>query len=163
MGRVIAVSLCAFVLAACSSSPKGSGDGGGGSGGGGGAPVDMTASGPPDLIPRSIAGIACGAIACTTTLELCCTSDSGKTGDCQKVQNPMCGASEFLCDGPEDCEPANPECCVQGGYAACRPAGFCATQANARVMCHVDADCTPFVASALCRSPRNGSPYQLCI
>jgi hypothetical protein len=158
MGRLLFVFALALA-AACSSAPKGGGDGGGGFGGA----VDMTAGGPPDLTPRPIAGIACGANTCTTTLELCCTSDNGATGDCQKVQNPMCGVSEFLCDGPEDCEPANPECCVIAGYAACRPSGYCATQAaqNARFMCHVTADCIPFQPNALCHNAPN-SPYALC-
>ena len=148
----------AVVVAGCSSAPKAGGDGGGGSGGA----VDMTAGGPPDLTPRPIAGIACGANTCTTTLQLCCTGDNGNTGDCQQVQNPMCGASEFLCDGPEDCEPANPECCVSGGYAACRQSGVCATIPGAKFMCHVTADCTPFVAGALCKTAPN-SPYSLCL
>lgn len=151
------VLMLALAPAACSSGPRGGGDGGSNGGGG-----DLAMSGPPDLAPRPIAGIACGANSCTTTLELCCTADNGASGDCQKVQNPMCGAAEFLCDGPEDCEPADPECCVQGGYAACRPAGYCAMQAKASFMCHTDADCAPFSASALCHSPGNGSPYQIC-
>jgi len=148
----------AVVVAGCSSGPSGGGDGGGGSGGA----VDMRMSGPPDLTPRPIAGIACGNDTCTTTLQLCCTGDNGANGVCQQVQNPMCGSSEFLCDGPEDCEPANPECCVFGGYAACRPAGYCQTQTGAKFMCHVTADCTPFVSSALCKTAPN-SPYSLCL
>ena len=156
--RPIALVLT-VALVACSSAPKAGGDGGGGSGGGA---VDMTAGGPPDLTPRSIAGIACGANTCTTQLQLCCTADNGASGDCQLVQNPSCGTSEFLCDGPEDCEPANPECCVQGGYAACRQAGFCAQQAGARFMCHTTADCTQFVAGSACNLAPN-SPYGLCL
>ncbi|HWE29794.1 MAG TPA: hypothetical protein VHB97_17410 [Polyangia bacterium] len=154
MGRFVV--MLAVALAACSSAPKGDGDGGGGNGGA----VDMLASGPPDLTPRPTAGIACGASACTTTLELCCTADNGASGACQKVQNPMCGSSEFLCDGPEDCEPANPECCVQGGYAACRPSGYCAMNSGT-FMCHTTADCTPFVATAICHAA-NASPYAIC-
>ena len=138
---------------ACSSSPVPGGDGGSGA-------VDMTASGPPDLAPRSSAGIACGVRACTTTLQLCCTTDNGSSGDCQAVQNPMCGLSEFLCDGPEDCEPANPECCVEAGYAACRPAGYCATKVGARFMCHLTSECGP---SEHCLGAPNGSPYSLCL
>ena len=154
MRRVVA-ALAVIAVAGCSSTPKGGGDGGGG----GGGATDLSAAGPPDLTPRPIAGIACGPSTCTTTLQLCCTSDQGNSGVCQMVQNPSCGASEFLCDGPEDCEPANPECCVQAGYAACRPPGFCATQANARFMCHVTADCpTP----QLCHDASNGSPYSIC-
>ena len=76
------------------------------------------------------------------------------------MQNPSCGASEFLCDGHEDCEPANPECCVQGGYAACRPAGYCATQAGARIMCHLTSECGP---GEQCLAAPNGSPYSLCL
>jgi hypothetical protein len=150
-----AVLIVAMVMAVgCSSKPGGGGDGGGGSGG----PADLSAGGVPDLTPRSTAGIACGDTACTTTLEFCCTGDNGATGDCEKQQNPMCAKSVFGCDGPEDCEPANPECCVSGGFAACRPQGYCASQVNARIMCHVTADCT---APALCHSAAS-SPYALC-
>ena len=155
------VFVLALVAAASCGGPKGGGSDGGGGSGGGGA-LDMTLSGPPDLTPRPIAGIACGANTCTTTLELCCTSDNAATGDCQMVQNPSCGSAEFLCDGPEDCEPANPECCVQGGYAACRPAGYCATQTGARFMCHTTADCANFAGGATCQNAPN-SPYALCL
>ncbi len=158
MRRFVAV-VAHVAAAACANGPKGGGDGGGGSGGGA---LDMRMSGPPDLTPRPIAGIACGANTCTTTLQLCCTGDNGATGDCQMVQNPSCGVSEFLCDGPEDCEPANPECCVQGGYAACRPSGYCASQTGARFMCHTTADCANFVGGAICMNASN-SPYALCL
>jgi hypothetical protein len=153
-----AVIALAVVVMGCSSGPKGGGDGGGGSGGA----VDMTMTGPPDLTPRPIAGIACGANTCTTQAQLCCTHDNGANGDCQQVQNPSCGDSEFLCDGPEDCPPAEPECCVSNGYAACRQSGVCATITGAKFMCHVTADCTPFAASALCKNASN-SPYALCL
>src|SRR3954454_4752506 len=96
---------CLFVavalVAACSSSPRPTGGGGGGSGGA----ADMTNVAPFDLAPRGTARIACGATACTQALQLCCTGDSGKTGDCQERQNPMCGVTSFYCDGPEDCPP----------------------------------------------------------
>ena len=152
MPRLLA-ALAFVVVAACSGSPRPGGDGGGGA-------TDLATSGPPDLAPRGIAGIACGANTCTTTLELCCTSDNANSGTCQMVQNPSCGLSEFLCDGPEDCEPANPECCVQGGYAACRPPGYCATQVGARFMCHKTTDCGP---NEQCLGAPNGSPYSLCL
>lgn len=145
----------ALLLAACSSAPRPtSGDLAAGGGGG-----DLGFTGPRDMTPRSIVGIACGANSCTTTLELCCTADNGKSGDCQKVQTQSCGSSVFQCDGPEDCEPANPECCVQGGLAACRTRGFCATQTSARLMCHADADCG---AGGHC-CPAPASPYALCL
>jgi hypothetical protein len=140
----------------CGNKPGG-GDGGGGGGGSGAA--DMTMVAPPDLTPRPTAGIACGADTCTTGLELCCTADNGATGVCQMIQNPSCGSSVFFCDGPEDCEPASPECCVMGGYAACQPAGYCAGQANASVMCHTsNSTCAP---PATCHAATN-SPYAIC-
>jgi hypothetical protein len=64
----------------------------------------------------------------------------------------------FFCDGPEDCEPASPECCVMGGYAACQPAGYCAGQTNASVMCHDTSTCTP---PTLCHIAQN-SPFGIC-
>lgn len=158
--RRFVLALAVVAAASCSSAPKGGGDGGGGAGG---TPVDMTMPGPPDLTPRPIAGIACGANTCTTTLELCCTSDNAATGNCQQVQNPSCGASEFLCDGPEDCEPANPECCVFGGYAACRQQGYCATIAGAKLMCHVTADCAKQNLPGTTCQNANNSPYALCL
>ena len=148
---LIVASIIVFGAAVGCSSKPGGGDGGGGA-------ADLSMGAAPDLTPRSTAGIACGSNACTTTLQLCCTADNGATGDCQQVQNPSCGSSQFLCDGPEDCEPANPECCVTGGFAACRPAGYCASQVNARIMCHVTADCT---SPALCHNAPS-SPYALC-
>jgi hypothetical protein len=147
-----------LLAAACTTAPKPGGD----MAGGGGSGTDMSGGGgPPDLLPRSTAGIACGADACTTTAQLCCTSDSGKTGACAPT-SAGCGGTGFLCDGPEDCEPANRECCVEPGIAACRPAGYCATKANigAKIMCHISATCT---SPALCKSAPNGSPYSLCI
>ena len=150
----------ALVGAACSSSPKPGGDGG--SGGAGGV-ADLAASGPPDLAPRSTNGIACGAIACTTMLQFCCSADSGRTGDCQQTQNPMCGTTSFYCDGPEDCPPADKECCAEAGIGQCRTPGYCANRAmttQAYLMCHVTADCPQ---GLLCRSDPSGGPYSLCL
>jgi hypothetical protein len=155
--RGLVVVLSVVAAAACSNAPKGGGDGGGGSGGA----LDLSTSGPPDLTPRPTAGIACGANTCTTQQQLCCTHDNGATGDCQLVSNPSCGASEFLCDGPEDCPPAMPECCVINGYASCYQAGVCGSN-NATFMCHTTADCTRFVATGTCQNAPN-SPYALCL
>jgi hypothetical protein len=143
----------AIVALGCGNKP-----GGGGDGGGGGNVADMTMVPPPDLAPRPTGGIACGADTCTTGNQFCCTADNGATGDCQMTQNPSCGSSIFFCDGPEDCEPAQPECCVTGGYATCLPAGQCDGQANASVMCHDSSTCTP---PALCHIAQN-SPYAIC-
>ncbi len=143
----------AFVLlvAACSPTTSSGDMSGGGAG-------DL-AHGPYDLMPHALAGIACGATNCTTTQQLCCTGDSGATGTCQLQSNPMCGLAEFGCDGPEDCEPANPECCVMGGYAACRPMGYCSSKGGT-FMCHATSDCP--MGLTCCPAP-NGSPYALCL
>jgi hypothetical protein len=150
----------ALVAAACSSNPKSSsGDGGGGAAGSGGG-SDMASAPRPDL---GIAGIACGNVACTTTVQFCCSGDSGKSGDCEQTQNPTCAAAQFHCDGPEDCEPANPICCVEGGIAACRPGGYCESKAStthAAIMCHSVADCP---GGYTCVGAPNGSPYALCL
>jgi hypothetical protein len=147
-----AVVIVAIVTLAGCGNKTGGGDGGAGGGGGG----DMTMTSSPDLLPRSIAGIACGADTCTTTAQLCCTGDNGATGDCQYLQQQSCGKSEFLCDGPEDCEPANPVCCVENGQAQCVQNGTC----GGKIMCHTSAtDCTP---PLLCHAAPN-SPYSLCL
>jgi hypothetical protein len=152
----LAVAVAVSLLAACSSSPRSGADGGGGSGGGA---ADLAPSGPPDLLPRSLAGIACGAVNCTSQQQLCCTGDTGITGDCQMASAPSCGAAEFACDGPEDCEPADPECCVQGGIAFCRPSGYCASKSGT-FMCHTASDCP---GGGNCCAAPNGSPYKLCL
>jgi hypothetical protein len=150
----------ALLLAACSTSKPMSGDGGGP-----GGPGDLATGSSVDLLNRSIVGIACGPMACTATLELCCTADSGLSGTCQNAKTG-CGATAFQCDGPEDCEPANHECCIQGGLAACRQPGYCqSAQINGTLMCHTNADCPP---GQNCCSPgsmstASGSPYKLCL
>lgn len=151
----------ALLLAACSTTPKP----GGGDGGGGG-PTDLAMSGSNvDLENRSTAGVACGPMACTTTVQQCCTTNAGIGGRCDPV-NSGCNGTAFQCDGPEDCEPADPECCIQGGLAACRMPGYClSAQINGTLMCHVDADCPQ--GQYCCAPPPNsstaGSPYKLCL
>lgn len=148
-----------LLVAACSNPPRSSGDGGGS-----GGPADLAMS-SYDLLNRSTSGIWCGPLACTTTLELCCTTNAGQTGTCQDAKMG-CGATSFQCDGPEDCEPANPECCVQGGLAACRQSGYClAAQINGTLMCHQTADCPQGMncCSPPSSSSSAGSPYKLCL
>lgn len=149
----------ALLLFACTSSkPMGGGDGGG-------APADLATAGSVDLLERSTVGIACGPMACTTTLEACCTSNSGISGTCQDSK-AGCSNTSFQCDGPEDCEPADPECCIRAGLAACRPQGYCqAPQINGTLMCHTNAGCPQ--GQNCCApgssSPSHGSPYKLCL
>jgi hypothetical protein len=142
---VVLVGGCA--VAGCSGTAGGGGDDGG-------AP-DLAGA---DLGPRSTAGIACGASACYVDAQLCCTGDSGKSGTCDPVQAGTCGHAEFFCDGPEDCPPAEPICCVRNGIARCQSAGACA--APDAVMCHVVGDCA--TGQACCGAP-GGSPYALCL
>jgi hypothetical protein len=153
--------LCMAAASGCGGST--SGGGGGGGGGGSSSPADL-ASAPADLTPRSLAGIACGAVACTATSQLCCSSDSGKSGDCSQ-NGGSCGSIAYHCDGPEDCEPGLPQCCFQGSSVAggsisqCQSSGYCALQATGQLMCHVDADCG---TSLKCCPAAAGSPYAFC-
>ena len=121
------------------------------------------ASAPRDLAgadqARTIVGIACGGGTCTVGAEFCCTADRGVTGDCIMAANPACGSTQFLCDGPEDCPPASPECCVANGAAQCRPFGECATLGvQFAILCHFDPTCG---TGRCCQAP-NGSPYSIC-
>jgi hypothetical protein len=114
----------------------------------------------PDLsqgdLARNLAGIACGSMPCFVFAQFCCTGDNGKGGTCLPAQATSCGASEFDCDGPEDCPPADPICCVENGVAQCR--SDC-TAAGAAIMCHDTSTCG---TSKCCPAP-SGSPYALCL
>jgi hypothetical protein len=139
--------LFAIVLAACSSSPT--------SGSDLATPNGDLAMPAFDLAPRSTVGIACGADACAATAQFCCTSTNGSTGKCYaNPQIAQCGMSEFYCDGPEDCQPAQPICCVSNGIAQC--ASACAAPDVA--MCHSATDCG---GGACCPAP--GGVYALCL
>lgn len=150
-----------FLASACGGSKSGSDGGGAGGGSSGGGDLASTSS---DMA-RSIAGIACGPTsACITSAQLCCSSDSGKSGDCEMTTAGTCTAATFYCDGPEDCPPALHECCFQastavgGGASQCQSSGYCATQVSGQLMCHADADCG---AMRKC-CPTSGSPYAFC-
>jgi hypothetical protein len=125
------------------------------------APRDGGATG--DLagadLAHGLAGVACGAASCLTFSEFCCTADRGVTGTCDQTSNPSCGDTLFLCDGPEDCPPASPECCVSGGEAQCRPFGECATLGvEYAILCHGQPAC----GTGNCCPAPNGSPYSIC-
>jgi hypothetical protein len=147
MGRLVVV---AVLLVGCTSGPSSTRDMI--------APPDLTTL-PPDLAPRPTAGIACGPNQCAAGVELCCTSDRGVTGMCQRANMPSCGSAEFLCDAPDDCPPAMHECCVMGGFANCYQTGVCA-QNGGTLMCNTVVDCP--AAMNCCPAP-NGSPYKLCL
>ena len=140
-------ALVAILLAACSSPPSGGRDL---------ATSNFDLAMPAaDLAPRSTAGIACGSAACAATAQFCCTSDNGGTGKCYaNPQVSQCGMSEFYCDGPEDCQPAQPICCVDNGVAQC--ASTCTTPST--IMCHSATDCG---GGACCPAP--GGIYALCL
>jgi hypothetical protein len=136
-------------------------------GGDGGSP-DMTLintdmpGGGGDMTLMSTMGIACQGMACIAQGQLCCTSDYGKTGKCQSAGNPVCqGGFPYGCDGPEDCPPAEPECCAGANGATCRAAGICENMGSVGfVMCHNPGQC-PTTGANCCPGP-NGAPYRLC-
>jgi hypothetical protein len=106
-------------------------------------------------------GIRCGMNICATMAQFCCTSDNGLTGTCAQAPNGSCGAaSEFHCDGPEDCPPAEPECCASSGLSMCRAVGVCAALGSpGYLMCHDSSTC----AGLSCCPAPGGSPYALCL
>ncbi|HEX4462553.1 MAG TPA: hypothetical protein VIA18_31465 [Polyangia bacterium] len=141
----------------------GSSGGGGNSGGGGASGAADLALGAADMT-RSTAGIACGpSTACTNETQACCSGDNGVTGTCAQ-STAACATDAYHCDGPEDCEPFLPECCLQGSTAGggavsqCQSSGYCAMQSTGQLMCHVDKDCgTTLKCCAV-----SGSPYAFC-
>jgi hypothetical protein len=119
---------------------------------------DLSSSGAMDG-PTTTAGIACGAMACPVMAEYCCSDDKGKTGSCMSEATPTCGLSgDYHCDGPEDCPPAEPECCAQNGTASCRTAGTC----PGLIMCHAATPTICGVGISCCKDP-SGGPYALCV
>ena len=132
--------------------------------GDGGAARDLAIA-PDDLARRATLGISCGlSTMCTPTSQFCCTDDDGATGSCA-LNGAPCASIAFHCDGPEDCAPFLPECCMQGssagggGIAQCQTSGYCATAATGQLMCHVDKDCGTTLKC--CAGPGN-SPYGFC-
>lgn len=115
-----------------------------------------------DMTQLGTAGIACMGVACIAMGQNCCTSDYGKTGKCQSAGNPICQAGfPYGCDGPEDCPPAEPECCASGNGSSCRAAGLCENSGSIGfVMCHNPGQCST-LNSQCCPGP-GGAPYKLC-
>ena len=109
----------------------------------------------------TVVGIACGDTPCAANAQFCCTSNQGKTGLCGfGDQAATCGSALFYCDGPEDCPPAEPYCCVSNGSALCNQ-GMCAGTAQAGyAMCHTTPDCK---GTGPCCASTSGTPYRLCI
>ena len=149
-------------VSACGGSSGSSNGGGGGSGGGTSSVADLSLVSTD--MARTTAGIACGpATACTTSAQLCCSPDNGVSGTCEQ-NGDSCATLAYHCDGPEDCAPFLPECCLQastsvgGGASQCQSSGYCATQASGQLMCHADKDCgTTLKCCAVA-----GSPYAFC-
>jgi hypothetical protein len=114
----------------------------------------------PDLATtQTTAGISCGTTPCAANAQFCCTSDSGKTGMCgQGDDAATCDGSRFYCDGPEDCPPALPECCITDGVANCIDTA-CKSQAEGGgKLCHFSSEC---VGQVCCSSTE--TPYELCL
>lgn len=109
-----------------------------------------------------VLGIACGDTPCAANAQWCCTSTQGKTGTCGFGPPADCGSALFYCDGPEDCPPAEPYCCVQNGVASCGSAVCPGTIQGGIAMCHTNADCAKVGLNACCPST-TGGPYRLCL
>jgi hypothetical protein len=153
--------VCTFALVACTKPPGPSPDLGRADLAGtvnDGASGDLSSSGAMDG-PTSTVGIACGAMACATMAQYCCSDDKGKTGTCMSEATPSCGlAGDYHCDGPEDCPPAEPECCAQNGTSSCRAAGTC----PGLTMCHTTMPASCGVGISCCKDP-SGGPFALCV
>jgi hypothetical protein len=156
----VRTTLIALLWVAACGQPSGGGDGGS---------QDLSTSankdmpgGGGDMVNANTMGIACASMSCIAMGQNCCTSDYGKTGMCQSAGNPVCqGGFPYGCDGPEDCPPAEPECCAGANGSTCRAAGICETMGSIGfVMCHNPGQC-PTVGSNCCPGP-GGAPYRLC-
>jgi hypothetical protein len=131
-----------------------------------GANADLTGTPPKDFSFTddigSTVGIACGATACPASAGyVCCTNTQGKTGTCTQGAVSTCGTAAFECDGPEDCPPATPYCCVANGYGQCVSNACPGTNEGGYGMCHLNSDCTK-VGGTCCPSSMGG-PYRLCL
>jgi hypothetical protein len=122
-------------------------------------PVDLTINGDAAM---STVGIACGTTPCAANAQYCCTDDEGKTGTCGFGSSVSCGASVFYCDGPEDCPPAEHNCCVQNGASQCGSSPCGNSNDTGYALCHTDADCSAIVGDVCCPSPTLGR-YSLCL
>jgi hypothetical protein len=147
----VRAAFAAILLCACSTSPGTTSDLAS-------PPSQDLATGAPDLSMRPTSGIACGPNQCASMGQYCCTGDNGVTGDCTPIPTQNCAKSTFYCDGPEDCAPAEPVCCVSGGVSQCTTSGACAMKTNGTAMCHTTADC----GGATC-CPAPTGPYALCL
>ena len=166
----------ALVLAGCTSTSqpavKGTGDGAASSdlaGLGGldlsGVPVDQ-AAGPPDLVRSpDLAGgghqgrnaaIACGNVTCRAPASVCCRNLPFGDGQCI-APGAACGASNFFCDDPSDCDAGELCCSVPGAGSSCASAAACTAKMGDR-LCAAQSDC---LAGEMCCG-RGPSPDYLC-
>lgn len=145
------------------------GCGGAATGGDAATPLDLSAA-PDQAAPATmdastfdaspVRGIACGDTPCAANAQYCCTSNQGKTGLCGFGNEATCGSALFYCDGPEDCPPAEPYCCVVNGTAQCKQSMCAGTIEAGFAMCHNVNDC---MGSGPCCGSTSGSPYRLCL
>lgn len=166
MSSLTRFTFVVFWMAACGSSNVGTDGGGladlatapGDLAGADAAAQDLGGSFNADA--GTIVGIACGDTPCAANAQYCCTSNQGITGFCGFGAGAECGSALFYCDGPEDCPPAEPSCCVTNGTGQCRVNACPGTIQGGYAMCHTTPDCK---GNGVCCASKTGSPYRLCL
>jgi hypothetical protein len=107
----------------------------------------------PDLLPgRDLAmrvndGVQCGSGTNVTTCtgsQVCCIKQSGTGATFMCVNPGTCGdgGAEAMCDGPEDCPSASPNCCVTVTATLSMMDGGTPTPTGANAMCTADCPAT---------------------
>jgi hypothetical protein len=93
-----------------------------------------------DMAMKVPNGVICGAATCTGT-QVCCLEPASMTESCVAAGKCPDGGVPEMCDGPEDCSTAAPDCCFNGSFAAQMGdmGGFSAGAAGA--MCLADSAC----------------------
>lgn len=121
-------------------------------------PIDLLS--PGGDAGGTVIGIACGTTPCAANAQFCCTADQGKNGLCG-YDASTCGSALFYCDGPEDCPPADPYCCVLNGVGQCGNNACGGTIQYGFGMCHTTTDCAN--VGGTCCASSGGGPYKLCL
>jgi hypothetical protein len=100
----------------------------------------------PDLTPvadlsmRVPDGVTCGNMTCNTPMVCCVKPGMGGMATTMCTAPGTCGdgGAELMCDGPEDCSLASPNCCVTASFTT---VDMGATPGAANGACASDAAC----------------------
>lgn len=94
-----------------------------------------------DLAMRVPNGVTCGSSTCTGSQVCCATPETGGVNyACNAPGSCGDGSAQLMCDGPEDCPSAMPNCCADAHFQlGMNDAAPMATGANAA--CGSDAAC----------------------